>query len=342
MISFECDYNNGAHPDVLQHLLETNKKQSLTYGDDCWSNHAKEEIKEACAAPHADIFFLVGGTQANATAIDSMLESYQGVITTECGHINVHEAGAIEAAGHKVIALPQHNGLLDAKELDDYLHSFYADESYEHMVQPGLVYVTYPSEYGTLYTAQQLADIHLICRKYGLKLYVDGARLGYGLMADGNDISLPFLASHCDVFYIGGTKVGALCGEAVVYPHGNAPRHIFTIIKRHGALVAKSRMIGLQFDALFAHQLYFKISKQALEKAQEMKQLFLDKRYPFYIESPTNQQFVILPNEEVERLSKHVLFSRWGSYDTRHTICRFVTSWSTTSEEIEALRNILG
>ena len=341
MISFECDYNNGAHPDVLQHILESNKKQSLTYGDDCWSHHAKEEIKKACAAPHADIFFLVGGTQANATVIDSLLESYQGVITTECGHINVHEAGAIEAAGHKVIALPQHNGLLDAKELDDYLHSFYADESYEHMVQPGLVYVTYPSEYGTLYTAQQLADIHLICRKYALKLYVDGARLGYGLMADGNDISLPFLASHCDAFYIGGTKVGALCGEAVVYPHGNAPRHIFTIIKRHGALVAKGRMIGLQFDALFAHQLYFRISKQALEKAQEMRQLFQDKGYPFYMESPTNQQFVILPDEDLARLREKVSVAFWEKVDAKRTAVRFDTSWATTPEQIRALAALL-
>jgi threonine aldolase len=342
MISFECDYNNGAHPDVLRRLCETNDQQSLTYGFDTWTESAKEKIRKACATPDADIAFLVGGTQSNATVIDGLLQSYEGVIAAECGHINVHEAGAIEASGHKVITLPEHIGLLHADDLDHYMALLTADESCEHIAQPGMVYLSFPSEYGTLYTARQLADIYQTCQKYGLKLYVDGARLGYGLMAKGNDVTLPYLAQHCDAFYIGGTKVGALCGEAVVFPRGNAPKHFLTIIKRHGALMAKGRVIGLQFDALFSDDLYFRISQHAIDMAEKMKALFRQKGWKFALDSPTNQQFVILPNEEVERLSQNLIFTHWGPADDTHTVCRFVTSWATTDEDMATLTRLIG
>ena len=341
MLSFESDYNNGAHPKVLRHLLETNEKQSLTYGFDEWTERAKGRIREACEAPDAQIWFLAGGTQTNATVIDGILNHYQAVITAETGHINVHEAGAIEFCGHRVISLPSHEGLMDAKELDSYMQWFVNDESSEHLAQPGMVYITYPSELGTIYHREQLAAIYEVCQKYDLKLYVDGARLGYGLLAEGADITLPWLAAHCDAFYIGGTKVGALCGEAVVFPRGNAPKHFFSIIKQHGALMAKGRLIGLQFDALFTDGLYFEISRHAIAMAQQMKELFRQKGWQFYLDSPTNQQFVILPNEVVAQLEKQVQFTHWEPMGDTHFLCRFVTSWATTEQEFETLRQLI-
>jgi threonine aldolase len=341
MLSFECDYNNGAHPKVLQHLLETNGRQSLTYGFDEWTEQAKDKIRMACEAPDAQIWFLAGGTQTNATVIDGILDHYQAVITTETGHINVHEAGAIEFCGHRVISLPSHEGLMDAKDLDAYMQWFVNDESSEHLAQPGMVYITYPSELGTIDHREQLAAIYEVCQNYDLKLYVDGARLGYGLMAEGADITLPWLSAHCDAFYIGGTKVGALCGEAVVFPRGNAPKHFFSIIKQHGALMAKGRLIGLQFDALFTDGLYLEISRHAIDMAMRMKELFRKKGWEFYLDSPTNQQFVILPNEVVAKLEKQVQFTHWEPVGDTHFLCRFVTSWATTEEEFEALSHII-
>ena len=341
MISFESDYNNGAHPQVLEHLLETNGKQSQTYGFDEWSERAKAKIREACEAPEAQIWFLSGGTQTNATVIDGMLAHCEAVITAETGHINVHEAGAIEFTGHRVIALPSHQGLLKAEDLEAYMDWFVHDESTEHLAQPGMVYITYPSELGTIYHQQELAAIYEVCHKYDLKLYVDGARLGYGLAAEGADISLPWLARHCDAFYIGGTKVGALCGEAVVFPRGNAPRHFFSIIKQHGALMAKGRLIGLQFDALFTDGLYLRIARHAIDMARRMKALFEEMGWQFYLDSPTNQQFVILPNEEVARLEQQVQFTHWEPVGDTHFLCRFVTSWATTDNDLEALARII-
>ncbi len=341
MISFECDYNNGAHPQVLQHLLETNDQQTLTYGFDQYSDSAKEKIRKACGAPKADIFFLVGGTQTNATAIDGMLLSYEAVVTADTGHINVHEATAVEASGHKVIGLPSHEGKLWVSELRRFMEVFINDESRDHMAQPGMVYITFPTEYGTLYTAQEIEEIEAVCRQYQLKLFVDGARMGYGLMAETNDVSLPFLASHCDAFYIGGTKVGALCGEALVFPRGNAPKAFFCIIKRHGALMAKGRLIGLQFDALFTDNLYFNISKHAITMAMRMKQMLQEKGYQLYLDSPTNQQFVVIPNEKVRELEQKVIFTHWEPYDEQHTVCRFVSSWATTEEQLQLLEQLL-
>lgn len=338
MISFESDYNNGAHPKVLEHLIETNDRQSLTYGFDEWSEAAREKIRTACGCPEAQIYFLSGGTQTNMTVIDGCLQHYEAVVSAETGHINIHEAGAVEFCGHKVIALPSKDGKMVPRDLARYMEWFSHDESREHLAQPAMVYLTFPTEYGTLYSAAEIEQIYAICKQYDLKLFIDGARLGYGLMSPQSDIDLPWLAAHCDVFYIGGTKVGALCGEAVVFPRGNAPKHFFTITKQHGALMAKGRVIGIQFDALFTDGLYLGISRHAIDMAEKMKRLFTEKGLRFAIDSPTNQQFVILTNEQVSKLAGHVLFSLWEPSGEDSMVCRFVTSWATTEADLATLR----
>lgn len=336
MISFESDYNNGAHPSVLQHLLDTNSRQSISYGFDEWSESARQKIRDACQCPDADIYFLVGGTQANATVIDGVLTGYEGVIAVDTGHINVHESGAVEANGHKIIILPSHDGKISADDLKNFHESFYADPVYEHMVIPGIVYITVPTELGTLYHAEELERIYALCQQYEVPLFVDGARLGYGLMADTCDFDLPWLARHCDVFYIGGTKVGALCGEAVVFPRNNAPRHFFNIVKQHGALLAKSRLAGVQFDALFTDNLYFSIARHAINMAMRLRQLFVQAGIPV-TDSPTNQQFVTLTNDQMNRLRQHVAFETWKPLSADTTLCRFVTSWATTTADLQEL-----
>ncbi len=341
MVSLDCDYNNGCHPAILRRLAETNDKKSKTYGYDEWTESAKAKIREACDDPDAQIRFLVGGTQTNATVIDSLLQSYEGVVAVQTAHINSHEAGAIEFTEHKVITIPGHDGKMDPKELEQYMNEFLDDANSEHSVYPGMVYITFPTELGTLYTKDELTELYELCQKYHLPLYIDGARLGYGLMSPENDITLPYLAHHCDVFYIGGTKVGALCGEAVVFTHNNAHPHFFNIVKQHGALMAKGRVVGLQFETLFTDNLYFDISKHAIDMAMQVKQIFKEAGYQFLVDSPTNQQFVILPNEELPRLSQNILFETWGKVDPTHTACRFVTSWATTKEEIEELRTVV-
>ena len=341
MISFECDYNNGAHPKVLENLVKFNDAKPTPYGFDEFSERAKQRIREAIGMPDAQIFFLTGGTQTNATTIDSMLYQYEGVICVGSGHINVHEAGAVEFTEHKIITIADNNGKMEAKTLDKYLDDFMHDGNNAHAVFPGLVYITFPTELGTLYSAQELDDIYKVCQHYNIPLYIDGARLGYGLMAEGCDITLPYLARHCDVFYIGGTKIGALCGEAVVFTNRQAHKHFFSIQKQHGAVIAKGALIGLQFEALFTDDLYFKLSRHAIEMAMQMKQIFQEKGCEFFIDSPTNQQFVILPNETVDRLAGHIEFTHWGKADIHHTICRFVTSWATTQEELDELKRLL-
>lgn len=341
MLSFECDYNNGAHPDVLKHLVETNANITQTYGFDCYSQRAKEKIATACGVDASDVHLLVGGTQANATVIDAMLRSYEAVVCAETGHINVHEAGAIEASGHKVIGLPQHEGKLSAETLDQWMTVFEHDESRDHVAQPGMVYISFPTETGTLYTADELSTLESTCHRHGLHLFVDGARMGYGLAASANDITLPYLAAHCDAFYIGGTKVGALCGEAVVFPHGKTPRCFFSIVKRHGALLAKGRLTGVQFDALFTDDLYFRISRHAIDMAQQLRQVLAEAGFSFRYESPTNQQFVIIPNAIVKQLEQQVIFTHWEPYNDASTVCRFVTSWATTDDDIQQLRRVL-
>lgn len=339
MISFESDYNNGAHPDVLQHLLDTNNSQSASYGYDEWSESARKKIREACQCPDADIYFLVGGTQVNATVIDALLPSYGTVIAVSTAHINVHESGAVEAHGHKVIAIPSHEGCMKADELEAYLKRFYADPTWEHMAVPGMVYITFPTELGTVYQADEIKALYEVAKQYSLPLFIDGARLGYGLMSDACDFDLPWLAQHCDVFYIGGTKVGALCGEAVVFPKG-APRGFFTMVKRHGALLAKSRLAGVQFDALFTNGLYYNIARHALTMAERLRKLFIDAGIPIK-DSPTNQQFVVLTNTQLQQMMSKVLFETWEPIDDEHTLCRFVTSWATTEADIEELSNAI-
>ena len=339
-ISFESDYNNGAHPEVICHLLETNGKQSQSYGFDEWSEQARAKIRTACKCPDADIFFLVGGTQANATVIDGMLASYEGVIAVQTAHINVHESGAVEASGHKVIPLPSHSGKMSATDLEAWLKAFNADPTLEHMVIPGMVYITFPTELGSVYSAKEIEEILSICRRYEQKLFIDGARLGYGLASAECDFDLAWLAHHCDAFYIGGTKVGALCGEAVVFPQGNAPRHFMNIVKRHGALLAKSRLTGVQFDALFTDNLYLKIAKHAIDMAMRMRQLFADAGIPLR-DSSTNQQFVELSNKQMSQIMDDVLFETWEPIDEEHILCRFVTSWATTDRDLKALESAL-
>ena len=342
MVSFESDYNNGAHPSVLKHLVETNDEQSSSYGSDRFSENARRLIREATQCPDADIFFLVGGTQTNSTVISALLRPYEGVISVPSGHIAVHEAGAIEITGHKVLEIPGRKGKIVPKNLEAEILKMEQDPNACHMVIPGMVYITFPTEYGTLYTAKELEAIYSICREHNLLLYIDGARLGYGLSAAVNDVSLPFLASHCDCFYIGGTKVGALCGEAVVFPRGNAPEHFFTMTKQRGALRAKSRLVGAQFEALFTDNLYFEISKHAIAMATTMKGIFIKAGIQLWNDSPTNQIFVVLDRQMIERLkSRGILFEIWEPVDDTHKLCRFVTSWATLFEDIFLLEKVL-
>lgn len=340
MLSFECDYTEGAHETILKRLLETNMEHLPGYGSDNYCESAKEKIRSACDCPDAEIFFLTGGTQTNQVVIDSILRPYEGVVAAQTGHVSVHEAGAIEACGHKVLTLPQHQGKIDSRELASLLESFWNDENYEHMVFPGMVYISHPTEYGTLYTEEELKSISGICRKYQIPLYMDGARLGYGLMSGHTDVTLPKVAEYCDVFYIGGTKVGALCGEAVVFTKQNMPAHFLTIVKQHGALMAKGRVLGVQFDTLFTEDLYFKISNHAIEMAEYMKEGFRQKGQKFFIDSPTNQQFLILENNQMQELQKKVSFSFWEKLDDSHTVVRFATSWATQKEDIDSLMEL--
>lgn len=340
--SFESDYNNGCLPEILRRLSETNDEKASGYGFDPYTERAKDRIRKACDMTEAEVHFLVGGTQTNATAIDSLLQGCEGVLSVDTGHINVHESGAVEAFGHKVLVLPGiAGGKMAVSQIDDYMRKFLADETYPHMVQPGMVYITLPTELGALYSRKELADIYTVCQQYGLRLYVDGARLGYGLMAEGNDIDLPFLAHHCDAFYIGGTKVGALLGEALVYTNTRAPKYIFTIIKRHGALLAKGRVLGLQFDALFTDDLYFRVSRHAIDMAQALRRVFAKHGLSLGIDSPTNQQFVILSKEQKQRLAEEIAFEIWEPLPDDHLLCRFVTCWATTEADIAALDEAL-
>lgn len=341
MISFTCDYSEGAHPKILERLAATNLEQLPGYGVDHYCESAKAKIRAACGTPEADVFFLVGGTQTNSTVIAAMLRDYEGVVSAETGHIGVHEAGAVEYTGHKVLTIPGHEGKIRPAELREYLHAATTDPNYEHMVFPGMVYISFPTEYGTLYTKQELQEIHAIAGEYGLPLFIDGARLGYGLTSPGCDVTLPELAALCDVFYIGGTKVGCFCGEAVVFPHGNAPKHFYTITKQHGAMMAKGRLLGIQFDTLFTDNLYFDISRHAIDMAMQLKEMLREKGCRFFLDSPTNQQFVVLENQQLAALAEHVAFDLWDRVDPDHTAVRFATSWATTPEQIAELRHRL-
>ncbi len=340
MLSFENDYIEGAHPRILERLSETNFEKASGYGNDPYCQSAREKIRAACNCPGADVEFLMGGTQTNAVVIDALLHTTQGVISAQTGHVVDHEAGAIEYTRHKVLTLPQHQGKLKASEVEAYLETYYADPFHHHIVQPGMVYVSHPTEYGTLYTAEELKALSAICRQYKMSLYLDGARLGYGLMSKDTDVDLPLIAELCDAFYIGGTKDGALCGEAVVFPKG-APRFFFTSVKQHGALLAKRRLLGIQFDTLFTDGLYFELGRHAIECAEELKKLFTEKGYSFRMESPTNQQFPIVAKTKLRELEQSVAFSFWEPYDENHDVVRFATGWATRKEDIEKLAELL-
>ena len=341
MLSFESDYVEGAHERILQRLMETNFEQLSGYGQDFYCQRAKDKIREACECPDAKIFFLVGGTQTNTVAIDAFLKSYEGVVAAKTGHVSTHEAGAIEYHGHKVLELPEHQGKIRGNELKALLESFWQDENHEHMVFPGMVYISHPTEYGTLYSREELEELSHICRSYEIPLYLDGARLGYGLMSQDTDVTLPMIAEYCDAFYIGGTKVGALCGEALVFTKNNMPKHFLAIVKQHGALLAKGRLLGIQFDTLFTDGLYFEIGRHAIEMAELLKKGLIEKGYTLYLNSPTNQQFVLLDNKKYQALQKEVAMGFWEKPDQDHTVVRLATSWATKRESVEQFLELL-
>lgn len=338
---FDTDYMEGSHPDVMRRLLETNLEQTVGYGSDPYTQRAKDLIRKACGVPEAGVHFLVGGTQTNSTVIDGLLRQHEGVIAAETAHINVHESGAIEATGHKVLTLPQHNGKLEAEEVEKYITDFYRDETYEHMVAPGMVYISHPTELGTLYSLDELEKLSVVCRRANIPLYMDGARLGYGLAAENTEVTLTDIARLCDVFYIGGTKVGALFGEAVVAPDPKRLPHFFPLIKQHGALLAKGRLLGIQFETLFTDHLYERMGKHAVRLALKLKEAFKSKGYKLQLDSPTNQQFVCLPNETIDRLLQHATFELWGPRGEKETVVRFVTSWATREEDVDAFIRLL-
>ena len=341
MLHFDCDYMEGAHPQILERLLQTNMEQTPGYGLDSYSASARERIRQACGCPDAAVHFLVGGTQTNTTVIDGILRPWEGVLAAETGHINVHESGAIEAGGHKVITLPQTDGKVCADDVDRYITRFYADVTYPHMVAPGMLYVSFPTEYGTLYTLGELESLSSVCHRHGIPLFIDGARLGYGLAAEASDVTLGDIARLSDVFYIGGTKVGALFGEAVVVTNPQLLTNFFPLIKQHGALLAKGRLLGLQFDTLFTDGLYLRIARHAVSMAMKLRRGFAERGYRFYIDSPTNQQFVILSHADSERLSRAATFETWGEVDPSHTVVRFATSWATREADVDSLLALL-
>lgn len=341
MIRFDCDYMAGAHPEVLEALVRTNLELTSGYGADSYTAEARELIRRAIGCPEAQVMFLVGGTQTNATIIDGILDRHEGVIAADTGHIAVHESGAIEASGHKVLTLPHHAGKLDAEEVDRYITEFYRDDTYQHMVAPGMVYISHPTEFGTIYSLKELEALSAVCHKHSIPLYIDGARLGYGLAARGTDVGLRDIARLADVFYIGGTKVGTLFGEAVVVTNDALLKHLFPLVKQHGALLAKGRLLGLQFGALFRDGLYERIGHHAVALAMRLQEAFKRAGYEVVVDSPTNQQFFRLPNAVIDRLRESVSFEYWGPRGESSSTVRFVTSWSTTDEDVERLCRLL-
>ena len=337
MIRFESDYLEGAHPKIMQAICETNLVQTPGYGKDLYCEAARALIKKQCQREDVDVHFLVGGTQANKTVIASILRPHQGALCADSGHINVHETGAIENTGHKVFAMPSVEGKICAEQVEAYVTAHRDDADAEHMVQPGLVYISHPTEYGTLYTKEELTALSKVCRKYQLPLFLDGARLGFGLTAKGSDITLSDLATLCDVFYIGGTKVGALFGEAIVITQEILKKDFRYYIKQQGGMLAKGRLLGIQFKALFEDQTYFEIGKKANDQAERIKEAFAKTGHDFLFDSYTNQQFPIITYEEKAYLEKSFSFSYWCQIDEKHCAVRFCTSWATPDENVEAL-----
>lgn len=341
MIYFNNDYSEGAHPKILEKLAETNMEQTSGYGEDKYCVMAAEKIKELCGNKDLDVHFLVGGTQTNLTVIAATLRTFQGVIGAETAHINVHETGAIEACGHKVLTLPSSDGKITAKQIDDYYQAHVNDESHEHTVCPKMVYISQPTELGTLYTKKELQEISEICRKNRLFLFLDGARLGYGLVAKGNDVTLQDIAECTDVFYIGGTKVGALFGEAVVIKNDYIKEDFRYVMKQKGGMLAKGRLLGIQFLTLFEDNLYMELSNHADRLADELREAFDAVKIPYLVENTTNQIFPILPDCVLDKLREKFTFSYMNRVDEEHSAVRFCTSWATQAESVTALTETL-
>ncbi len=336
MIQFQCDYAEGAHPNILNRLLETNELQTVGYGEDEICDSARERIKEVIGREDAYVQFLVGGTQANLTVISATLRPYQGVLCANSGHINVHETGAIEACGHKVLALDSEDGTITGDQVRNYVRVHYNDGAHEHIVQPGMVYISFATENGTLYSKEQLTDLYNACKENGLPLFIDGARLGYGLASPANDLTIQDIANLCDVFYIGGTKVGALFGEAVIILNPLLKKDFRYMIKQKGGMLAKGRLLGIQFDELMKDNLYFEISKHAITQAMRIKQACEEAKLPFAFESFTNQQFIILTNEQLAQLEENFVVSHIE--DRGHVqVIRICTSWATKAENVDFL-----
>lgn len=335
MIRFDCDYTEGAHPAVLEEMLRSNLEQTAGYGEDPYCAAARGKIQAACRAPEAAVHFLVGGTQANATVIASVLRPHQGVLCATTGHINVHETGAVEALGHKVLALPHKEGRITAAQVEEAVKNHYADEAFEHIVQPGMVYISHPTEYGTLYSLKELTELSAVCRKYRLPLFLDGARLGYGLAA--GDAQLPDLARLCDVFYIGGTKCGALFGEAVVITSPELQKDFRYHIKQRGGMLAKGRLLGIQFDALFTEGRYTAITAAAVAQAARVREALQARGIPLLMDSPTNQLFPVLTHAQRAALEKQFVLSHWQRVDENRDAMRICISWATREENLTKL-----
>lgn len=337
MIHFNSDYTAGAHQEVMDALVRTNMEHSVGYGNDSYTAEARDMIREAVGIHDAEVMFLVGGTQTNATAIDGILRRHEGVLAAASGHIAVHESGAIEASGHKVLTLPERDGKVRSEDVDNYIRSFYADDTYQHMVAPGMLYISQPTEFGTIYSLEELKALSAVCHRHNIPLYIDGARMAYGLKAEGAEFTLRDIARLADVFYIGGTKCGTLFGEALVVTNRELLKNLFPLVKQHGALLAKGRLLGVQFGALFRDGLYERIGKEAVRLALKIREAFREAGYKVVIESPTNQQFFQLPNDVIDRLRESIAFDYWGPRGERESVVRFVTSWSTTEQEVEML-----
>lgn len=337
MIYLNSDYTAGAHHRVLEALLRTNMEHTVGYGNDPYTAEAKELIRKAIGLADAEVMFLVGGTQTNATAIDGILARHEGVLAADSGHIAVHESGAIEASGHKVLILPHYDGKVSTEDVDGFVAEFYKDETYQHMVAPGMLYISQPTEYGTIYTLSELEALSEVCHRHNIPLYIDGARMAYGLKAEGADFTLRDIARLADVFYIGGTKCGTLFGEALVVTNRALLKNLFPLVKQHGALLAKGRLLGIQFGELFRDGLYEDIGREAVALAIRLREAFRSAGYTPAIESPTNQQFFRLPNEFIDRLRESVSFDYWGPRGESESVVRFVTSWATTNKDIDEL-----
>lgn len=340
MIHFDCDYMAGAHPEVLNAIVNNNTVQTAGYGTDDFCQRARSLIREACGTPDADVHFLVGGTQTNSTILDAILRRTEGVLAADTAHINAHESGAVELFGHKVLTVPGHDGKVCPQEVSDWLRNFYADDTYEHMVAPGALYISFPTEYGTIYTRDELEQLAATCHEYDIPLYIDGARLGHGLAAS-TDLTLKDIARLADVFYIGGTKMGTLFGEAVVCTDRKLLRRFFPLQKAHGAVLAKGRLLGMQYEALFTNDLYMRIGRHTVGLAMQLRKAFEAAGYKPFIDSPTNQQFFILPNTLIDRLFEHATFEYWGPRGETESRVRFVTSWETTQQDIDTLVDLL-